>query len=83
MAARKDYVLTLYSQPVLEQDYARPGLEPAKPKDTAITRTYCRQKGKIHYVTPKPLSHPVSNQSERKGLFYIYSERRGDCSKGK
>ena len=36
---------------------------------------------KIYYMTPKPLAHPVSdNQSERKGLFYIYSERRGDCS---
>ena len=40
---------------------ARPGIEPAKPNNTAITRTYCRQKGKIYYyVTPKPLGHPVS-----------------------
>ena len=51
-----------------------------RPKDTAITRTYSRHEGKIHYLTPKPLGH---NQSERKGLFYIYSERRGDRSKGK
>ena len=48
--------------------------QPAKPTGTAITRTYCRQKGTTHYMTTKLLGQ-CHNQFERKGLFYIYPER--------
>ena len=40
---------------------------------------------KVTFITRR-LNHLATqchNQAERKGLFYIYSERRGDCSKGK
>ena len=37
-----------------------PGLEPATPKGTATTQTYCRQKRRIYYMTPEPPGHPVS-----------------------
>ena len=45
------------------------GLEPAKPKGTAITRTYCEQKGKIHYMTPKPPSVRISLREKASSTF--------------
>ena len=38
------------------------------------------KKGETLYTTTKPLGHPVSQSVQVKGLFYIYSERRRDCS---
>ena len=43
---------------------ARPGLAPAKPKGTAITKTCCRQKRKIHYITTKPLCKTVNTTTD-------------------
>ena len=54
---------------------ARPGLKPAKPKGTAFSL--------LEPIIDKKVKHSATqchNQSERKGLFYIYSERRRDCS---
>ena len=57
---------------IVSNEKARPGLKPAKPKAKTITRTCCRQKGEIHYVTPKPLSHPSVTISLREKSYSTF-----------